>query len=86
LTVKVTEKGGKQLSATVNQYGNFYYYLNQGSYSAPFTAIQVTGTNGHRDMSETAPNGQCNACHTETGKNPFSSTFKTIAPGRIMAP
>jgi hypothetical protein len=100
LTVTVTDENGKQATAKVippsgknlGSAGNFYFWLYNNSgvkqlEPGPMSSIVVTGPNGTRAMSETAPSGACNACHTQKGDNPFASQgFKSVAPGRIMAP
>jgi len=76
LTVRVTDKTGKVYTMTANKAGNFFL-LNQGTPRAPFRAEITDGTKT-RKMMGTVTSGDCNSCHTQTGKN--------NAPGRILIP
>jgi hypothetical protein len=74
VTVEITDKNGTQHTLSVNASGNFSY---QGSVVPPYTAKVVKG-GVVRAMVAAQTNGDCNSCHTESGKNG--------APGRIMLP
>lgn len=101
LSVAVTDKNGKRATAKVipasgaafGSAGNFYFFLydhngNKVLEPGPMANVVVTGANGTRAMSETAPSGSCNECHTQKGNLPdsYKPGFKSTAPGRIMAP
>jgi hypothetical protein len=101
LSVTVTDKNGKKGTAkvipgsgkSIGSAGNFYLFLYDRTGTkmlepGPMTDIVVNGPNGTRAMSQTAPSGACNECHTQTGTLPdtYKPGFKTTAPGRIMAP
>jgi len=79
LTVEITDKDGKKLTATVNQAGNFDIKPGngQGRFRAPFRAKIIDGAKT-RAMVGSVTSGDCNSCHTAAGKN--------AAPGRILAP
>jgi hypothetical protein len=59
----------------VNNAGNFL--LQSGTLKPPFKAMVINGAKT-RAMSGSVTSGDCNSCHTQTGKNG--------APGRIIAP
>ena len=91
MKVSLVDAKGTTYTAEVNTYGNFYLRLLDSNgvklpITAPFTQVKVVGGPAHRDMSESAPSGNCNACHTNAGSNPFAPEFPSVAPGRIMAP
>ena len=77
ITVTGTDAKNKTFSITADpNSGNFI--LRKSGYTAPFTNVKVTSAKGTRSMSQAAPNGDCNHCHTPTGAN--------NAPGRITVP
>lgn len=74
-TVVLTGADGKSVSLAVNSYsGNFSY---TGLLALPYKAKVVVGGK-ERKMSAAQTNGDCNACHTQTGTSD--------APGRIIVP
>jgi len=76
ITVQVTDANGKVATTTADpSTGNFR--ISSRSLTAPFKA-QVSSSKGTRKMNQTAPNGNCNSCHTQNGLNG--------APGRITVP
>jgi mono/diheme cytochrome c family protein len=78
-SVQVTDSANKTYSATVQTNGNFYMRAPP-SLVPPYT-VKLTYQGRERDMTGlvTPPtDGDCNACHTETGTNG--------APGRILLP
>ena len=83
ITVTVTDKDGKTLSADVNDAGNFYVEATKGGgpnsnrLNPPYTAKIVDGAKT-RMMVGTVTSSDCNSCHTAAGING--------APGRILAP
>jgi len=80
LTVELTDKLGRKLTATVNAAGNFRVERSKGdgkAFSAPYRAKVMDGANS-RSMAGTVTSGDCNSCHTAAGANG--------APGRILAP
>jgi hypothetical protein len=84
LTVEVTDKFNRKLTATVNAAGNFLIERPKGGgggggpqFSAPFRARIIDGANS-RAMVGSVTSGDCNSCHTAAGTN--------LAPGRILAP
>lgn len=78
LTVEVTDKLGRKLSATVNAAGNFELERKGGQqFSAPFRAKVIDGAKT-RSMAGAVTSGDCNSCHTAAGAS--------SAPGRILAP
>jgi mono/diheme cytochrome c family protein len=74
--VVITDAKNQTYELPVNQSGNFYLY-GAGTLSYPIRAKVVTPT-GERVMNTPQRTGDCNSCHTKTGKNG--------APGRIMLP
>ena len=76
LTVRVTDKDGKVFNMDVNNAGNFY--LMAGKPKPPFKAVVLDNQGKTRAMAGSVTSGDCNSCHTQTGKNG--------APGRITAP
>lgn len=102
LSVTVTDKNGKTATAKVipqagkslGTAGNFYFFTTDrfGTKQlepGPMSNIVVNGPNGTRAMSQTAPSGACNECHVQNPMPPSpyaSQGFKSVAPGRIMAP
>ena len=82
ITVTVTDKFNRSLTATVNAAGNFDVVAQgQGPGSnrlmPPFKAKVSDGTNT-RLMNGSVTSGDCNSCHSVAGING--------APGRIIAP
>lgn len=78
LTVEVTDKLGRKLSATVNAAGNFDIERKRGQrFNAPFRAKIIDGASS-RSMVGSVTSGDCNSCHSAAGA--YS------APGRILAP
>ena len=80
LTVEITDKVGRKLTATVNASGNFLVERPKGDgnrFSAPYRARITDGVNT-RAMGGSVTSGDCNSCHTAAGANG--------APGRILAP
>jgi hypothetical protein len=77
LTVIITDAMGRTQNMTVNSAGNFQAGRQSPPLKAPFGAKVTDGTKT-RSMIGTVSSGDCNSCHTVTGKNG--------APGRIMAP
>lgn len=75
LTVIITAADGRTYNVPVGQSGNFS--LRQMRPRAPFKARITDGTKT-RAMVGSVTSGDCNSCHTTTGKNG--------APGRILAP
>jgi hypothetical protein len=73
--VVVTGSNGTSVTLTPNSAGNFY---SSTSLSGPYKAKVVDSAGKERAMVSTAPNGDCNSCHTQTGAN--------SAPGRITLP
>lgn len=78
-SVVITDSAGKDHTLTVNAAGNFYNYdyLGFGAIPTPYTA-KVVGNGKTRAMIASQTNGDCNACHTDTGAQG--------APGRIILP
>lgn len=76
LKVILTDSAKKTVTLSVNSVGNFYYAAQNGL--TPPYQVKVQSGNQERVMATTAPNGNCNSCHTESGTNG--------APGRIAAP
>jgi hypothetical protein len=72
--VEITDAAGSVLTLSVNAAGNFY---STKTVAYPFHAKVVT-MGQERAMGAAQATGDCNSCHTETGKNG--------APGRIMLP
>lgn len=70
---------GDELQLTPGSAGNFLLHRSAApaGFAAPFTVKLVDGTT-ERTMAMAAPNGDCNACHTQPGA--------TGAPGRVVAP
>jgi mono/diheme cytochrome c family protein len=76
--VIVTDANGKVLTLPIGPTGNFSASKEDtGAFKFPLTAKVVVGEK-ERAMNHKPMTGDCNSCHTETGKNG--------APGRIMAP
>jgi cytochrome c553 len=76
--VIVTDANGKVLTLPIGPTGNFSASMEDtGAFKFPLTAKVVVGDK-ERKMNHKPMTGDCNSCHTETGKNG--------APGRIMAP
>jgi hypothetical protein len=73
--VVVTGSNGSAVTLTPNSAGNFY---SSTSLAGPFKAKVVDSTGKERVMVSTAPSGDCNTCHTQSGT--------TAAPGRITLP
>jgi hypothetical protein len=73
--VVVTGTNGTSVTLTPNGAGNFY---SSTSLPGPYQAKVVDSTGKERVMVSTAPNGDCNSCHTQTGASG--------APGRITLP
>ncbi len=73
--VIVTGNNGTSVTLTPNSAGNFY---SSTTLPGPYKAKVVDSTGKERAMVSTAPNGDCNSCHTQTGAN--------SAPGRITLP
>ena len=76
LTVRVTAADGKIFNLDVNNAGNFL--LERNNPKPPFKAMVIDGNGKTRAMQGSVTSGDCNSCHTQTGKNG--------APGRILAP
>jgi len=74
VTVNITDAKGKTATITTTGAGNFH---SATSLTAPFK-VSLTSNGRTRAMSNSAPNGDCNGCHTQAGANG--------APGRIVAP
>jgi hypothetical protein len=55
--------------------GNFFFPIDA---RPPFSGITVRYQGRERRMFSSAPTGDCNSCHTQTGRNG--------APGRIVLP
>jgi hypothetical protein len=76
VSVVVTDANGKVATMTVDTMtGNFR--SSGRSMVAPYK-VKVTSGKGERVMNQTAPNGNCNSCHTQNGTQG--------APGRITVP
>lgn len=73
LTVIITDRNGASVSLTVNDVGNFF---TTQPVAAPFTA-KVVSPKGESAMTAPQTNGDCNACHAQTGNSG--------APGRVVA-
>lgn len=69
-----TDSQKHSVTLTPNSAGNF---MGNATLSGAYT-IKITYQGRERDMVTAQTNGDCNACHTETGTN--------NAPGRIMLP
>jgi hypothetical protein len=74
LQVVITGADGKALTLTPNASGNFF---SLAPVAMPYTAKVVSGGKERAMLGEQS-NGDCNACHTQAGKNG--------APGRIIGP
>jgi hypothetical protein len=74
-TVVIVDANGGMESLSVNQAGNFS--LDHVTLVPPLR-VKVVFMGRERAMLEPAPDGDCNACHTEAGDNK--------APGRIVVP
>ncbi len=74
VSVVVTDKNGKKATAAVNAAGNFYF---EGTLVPPLSAKVVAGSK-ESVMKDPVDTGDCNSCHTKTGKND--------AKGRITTP
>jgi hypothetical protein len=74
--VVILDKNGATFTLSANAVGNFYLAARTGI-ALPYRAKVVAGES-ERLMATEQTNGDCNFCHTESGKND--------APGRIMAP
>jgi hypothetical protein len=72
--VIITDATGKDIPITVNGAGNFYY---GAAIATPYKA-RVVANGKTRAMATPQTNGDCNACHTETGASG--------APGRVAIP
>jgi hypothetical protein len=88
ITVTVTDRNGRTLTADVNDAGNFEVVAIQGGPGGqgngtgnrlmpPYLA-KLTAGNKTRAMIGTVNTGDCNVCHTAAGAN--------NAPGRILSP
>lgn len=75
LFVRVTASDGRVFDMQVNNAGNFS--LPNMNSKPPFKAMVIDGAKA-RPMMGSVTSGDCNSCHTQTGKNG--------APGRITAP
>jgi uncharacterized membrane protein len=73
--VVVTGSNGTSVTLTPNSSGNFY---TSTGLAGPYKAKVVDSAGKERVMVSTAPNGDCNSCHTQSGTN--------SAPGRITLP
>lgn len=76
LKVRVTAADGKVFNMDVNNAGNFF--LGGSRPKPPFKAMVIDANGKTRAMQGSVTSGDCNSCHTQTGKNG--------APGRIIAP
>jgi hypothetical protein len=76
-TVYITGADGKVVSALANFAGNFNIATN-ANVAFPFRAKVVSASGRERAMLTPQMVGDCNSCHTVTGKNG--------APGRIVLP
>lgn len=74
VTVEVTDAQGRGASMTTNSGGNFYHRLAL----TPPLRVAVRRGGAVRVMRGEAPHGDCNACHSEWGREG--------APGRVRAP
>lgn len=74
-SVIITDANGQELVLRPNAVGNFS--ARRTNLVMPYTARLERG-GSVREMVGEQENGDCNGCHTESGKNK--------APGRIMAP
>ena len=78
--IVITDKNGKQFTATSNSVGNFTLSAAQmPGFTPPYTAKIAQGGK-ERAMVAPQTDGDCNGCHTEMGAG------TPAAPGRIMAP
>ena len=75
LTIVITDKNGKVTNLASSTVGNFQTAAK--GIAPPFRATVTDGTKS-RSMVGSVTSGDCNSCHTVTGKNG--------APGRIVAP
>ncbi|HVZ75032.1 MAG TPA: hypothetical protein VHJ20_21770 [Polyangia bacterium] len=75
--VEVLDATGRLFGAQVNTAGNFMAEGRYPMFVPPYTA-KVTYQGRERAMLVPQTNGDCNACHTETGD--------MAAPGRIVLP
>jgi uncharacterized membrane protein len=73
--IVVTGNNGTSITLVPNAAGNFY---TSTALPPPYKAKVVNAAGVERVMSSTAPTGDCNSCHTQTGAN--------LAPGRITMP
>jgi hypothetical protein len=73
--VVIVDSQGTELTLTPNSAGNFS--ARRTSLVLPYTVRLERGSDV-REMSTAQTSGDCNSCHTESGKN--------RAPGRVMAP
>jgi hypothetical protein len=74
--VKVTDAAGRVFELTPRSSGNFMLE-EPDAFTMPYTA-RVVSPDGERVMVAKQHDGDCNACHTESGDDG--------APGRIMVP
>lgn len=74
VTVEVTDALGRTASLPTNSAGNFYHRLPL----TPPLRVSVRRGEAAREMRGGAPSGDCNACHTEWGREG--------APGRVRVP
>lgn len=73
-TVVITDANGKTTNLTTNAAGNFYL---RAALATPYTA-KVVYQGKERAMIASQTDGDCNACHSDTGAQ--------AAPGRITLP
>jgi hypothetical protein len=81
--VEVTDAHGMVFTTTVSSVGNFSLRARAGV--APFRA-KVIFMGRERAMAGAVPNGDCNACHTQTGTTTVQTAGALKAPGRIVLP
>ncbi len=74
VTVEVTDAQGRTAMMGTNSGGNFYHRLAL----TPPLRVAVRRGGAVREMRAAAPHGDCNACHSERGREG--------APGRLRAP
>jgi len=82
--VVVIDAAGMTFMANVNSAGNFYA-TTRVAVMPPLKA-KVVFNGRERIMIGAVPNGDCNACHTQSGTTTITGTMADKAPGRIILP
>ncbi len=78
--IEITDSTGTPFVIVANRVGNFY---STHPLRYPLLHIRVRAPNGMiSQMSEPAPHGDCNACHTRDG----TTTPTGVSPGRVVIP